>query len=344
MIKKFILSFGVFCSISVYSDEHEQRVVPYSIGYSIPAVKVVQEIPQKDRDFAFINPYDTKTYIYDTEESYYQDYQRSYFGVTSKKAGWDCLRHYEILGNGCIPYFVDLDQCDSKTLFHLPKELIWEAMHLEGVSYMHIDHTRFNHKRYYEILEQLLAYTRAHLTSEKMSAYLLETLNYSGQGKILVLSQNDRPEYLRDMILIGLKGNLQDRIVDVPKIPHVYKNYPGDIKKLYGKGMSYTKLLQDLDIDRENIAERIKNREFDLILYAEIHKLLSPTYYLGLPFYDLVSEYYHSNEIAYVYGDELHMYLEDPTQVFYPFQLPNLFVRENWLYELKKRRYFPAMQ
>ena len=29
---------------------------------------------------------------------------KKYFWITIK-AGWDCLRHYEILMNGCIPYF-----------------------------------------------------------------------------------------------------------------------------------------------------------------------------------------------------------------------------------------------
>lgn len=46
----------------------------------------------------------TYSYSYDTEAEYNKQYSESYFAVSSKKAGWDCLRHYEIIAAGCIPY------------------------------------------------------------------------------------------------------------------------------------------------------------------------------------------------------------------------------------------------
>ena len=170
----------------------------HPIQFAIPANKVVKEIPKKDRDFAFINPKDTSTYIYQSEEPYYKDYQRSYFGITCKKAGWDCMRHYEILANGCIPYFIDLDQCHPDTMAFLPKELILEAMHLPGVSYktLSIDHEQFDHARYQEIVTALLEHTRRYLTTEKMAQYLLDTMNYSGRKPILFLSYDTSPDYL----------------------------------------------------------------------------------------------------------------------------------------------------
>ena len=42
------------------------------------------------------------------ESDYYKDYQRSYFAITCKKGGWDCLRHYEILANAVSPTFLIL--------------------------------------------------------------------------------------------------------------------------------------------------------------------------------------------------------------------------------------------
>ena len=44
-----------------------------------------------------------------------------------EKAGWDCLRHYEIIGNGTIPYFHELEDCPPDTLHSFPKELILET-------------------------------------------------------------------------------------------------------------------------------------------------------------------------------------------------------------------------
>jgi hypothetical protein len=44
------------------------------------------------------------------EEDYYNDMQRSWFGLTCKKGGWDCLRHYEIIAAGALLLFRDYDR------------------------------------------------------------------------------------------------------------------------------------------------------------------------------------------------------------------------------------------
>ncbi len=269
----------------------------YPIGFSIPESKIVDAIPEKTSDFAFIIPGRLDTYIYDSESEYYRGYQKSYFAVTCKRGGWDCLRHYEILANGCIPYFVGLEQCDPQSLPFLPKDLILEAMHLDGVSYLKIDPEKFDKVKYNEILQKLLAYTREHLTSRHAADYLLDTLNYSGKGTVLFLNGDLAGDYLRCLTLIGLKEVLAEKIIDFPKVEHLYKGYP-DSKKLYGKGFSYTQILDDLPIDRNQIEERIKNREFELIIYGSIHR--------GLPFHDLVCQVYDPEKIVYLCGEDLH--------------------------------------
>jgi len=44
------------------------------------------------------------------EEDYYNDLSRSWFGLTCKKGGWDCLRHYEIIAAGALLLFKDYDK------------------------------------------------------------------------------------------------------------------------------------------------------------------------------------------------------------------------------------------
>lgn len=80
-----------------------------------------------------IDPSYMSTYKYDTEEEYYRMYQDSYFGLTSKKGGWDTLRHYEIIANGCIPLFVDIEKCPPKTLHLFPKDLCIFVKDMEWV-------------------------------------------------------------------------------------------------------------------------------------------------------------------------------------------------------------------
>lgn len=270
----------------------------YPIQLAIPESKIVDHIPLKDKDFADLVPGDFSTYVYTEESDYYNDYQRSYFAFTWKKDGWDCMRHYEILANGCIPYFVDLEKCDPRTMYFLPKELILEAMRLEGVSYGKIDHTVFDKAKYDEILSKLLEHTRQYLTTKNMASYILETINYKGTGKILFLSNGTKPDYMRCCLLIGLKQLLKELLIDYPKIPHIYESYSEDIHQLYGKGMSYTKIIEDIPIDRENLEQRIANREFDLIIYGSVHR--------GLRFHDLVQQVYSPDEIIYICGEDAH--------------------------------------
>lgn len=272
---------------------------PYPIQFSIPESKIVDKIPEKDRDFAYIIPGKLDTYIYNEESDYYKDYQRSYFAVTCKKAGWDCMRHYEILANGCIPYFLDLDDCHPQTMPFLPKDLIKEAMNLNGVSFPHIDHNLFDKEKYSQILNKLLDHTRNYLTTKSIANYLLQTIKYNGGGTLLFLSGHLAPDYMRCLTLAGLKEILGTRVIDYPKISHIYKSYPDNVKHLYGKGFSYTKIIDDLPVNREDIPQRIKNREFDIIIYGSIHR--------GLPFYDLVMQNYPPEKIAYICGEDAHI-------------------------------------
>jgi len=91
------------------------------ISFSIPAGKIEPEVlPQKTRLFATHVQCETAyelesirrecqpDYAFADEASYRHDLQTSRFAITMKKAGWDCMRHYEIAANGCVPCFFEL--------------------------------------------------------------------------------------------------------------------------------------------------------------------------------------------------------------------------------------------
>jgi hypothetical protein len=119
--KFFGLGIQYFKRELVYS---HKRLNP--ISFSIPTIKVNFN-KNKNKDKAYITPLDRSTYIYDNEKDYYNDYNEARFGITVKKAGWDCMRHYEIMANGCIPYFLDIDNCPSNTMHDFPKDLCKEV-------------------------------------------------------------------------------------------------------------------------------------------------------------------------------------------------------------------------
>jgi hypothetical protein len=120
----FNLGVNYFKRELIYTHE---KLLP--ISFAIPTSKVNFN-KNKIKDFSYITPHDTKTYIYNNEKDYYNDYNEARFGVTIKKAGWDCMRHYEILANGCIPHFLDISKCPDSTMVNFPKKLCLEVNNL----------------------------------------------------------------------------------------------------------------------------------------------------------------------------------------------------------------------
>jgi hypothetical protein len=88
------------------------------IAFSIPEEKIVDEPPAKQKPFGthIVDPEVAErigaatSYAFERESDYYRDLQISRFSITTKRAGWDALRHYEIAANGCVPCFRDLDR------------------------------------------------------------------------------------------------------------------------------------------------------------------------------------------------------------------------------------------
>ena len=117
---------------------------------------------------AFIIPGKPETYIYDTPDAYYRGYQEAFFGTTFKKAGWDCLRHYEILANGCIPFFPDIDDLPPETMFVFPVNLIRYGNTLWRSGSFRREAPA--------LAETLLEYTRKYLTTRFMAEYLLSAV------------------------------------------------------------------------------------------------------------------------------------------------------------------------
>jgi len=265
--------------------------------------KPFKEKPFKEKILSDLIPGDISTYIYNNEEEYYNEYKKSYFAITMKKAGWDCMRHYEILANGCIPYFIDIDKCPINTMALLPKSLFVKGNELYDKKFKDkkIDELSDEDIDEYSILiEELYSYTKNYLTTKNMAKYILQNSNFTiDDKKILFLSGCTMPDYLRCLTLHGFKELFGVNCHDYPKIPHIYKSDSIDFSKLYGKGITYTNLLDpslhNLNID---IKENIENKYYDIIIYGSFHR--------GMPYYDLISSLYHPNKIILLCGEDIH--------------------------------------
>ena len=143
----------------------------FPISFSIPEEKILKDVSnvKKEKFLADYIPSSSGSgYIYDTEEDYYKGYQVAYFGRTHRKGGWDCMRHYEILGNYCMPHFPDLAHCPQQTMANFPKKDI-----LEGNSLFDANDVG---DRYYELLDSVFEHTKKHLTTSASAKYVIDTL------------------------------------------------------------------------------------------------------------------------------------------------------------------------
>lgn len=111
------------------------------------------------------------------EEEYYEMYRQAYYGITYMKGGWDSLRHYEILMNGCIPLFLDIAGCPQNTLTSLPKDFLKDFMENNiriNDGAINVLHNDYQAK---EIIYEMLEWTERYCTTKALAEYVLETGN-----------------------------------------------------------------------------------------------------------------------------------------------------------------------
>lgn len=151
------------------------RAIP--ISFAMPEEKFLADgsCATKERLLAELIPGRRETYCFTDETEYYRAYAKSRFGLTMKKAGWDCLRHYEIIGSCCLPLFKGMEACPKSIMVEWPWTMQMEANHL----YAEADSGNADGKwatRYAELLARFYGYAQSHLTTAALARRFLETM------------------------------------------------------------------------------------------------------------------------------------------------------------------------
>jgi hypothetical protein len=282
----------------------------YPISYSIPSECFCKTKTKTKKiiDIAKLVPGKLDTYIYNDQETYYKMYQEGKFGITHKKYGWDCLRHYEILANNCIPLFKNLENCPKNTMINIPKN---DIIYINK-KFMN---KNLSEDEYAKQLNKIFNYSINNLTCKKNAEYFINKildlnsdLKNKKNIKILMLSGMigyRNVNYTRELLSIGLRKILNENFIEYPKINVIYKNCK-NIKKYIGKGFTYGKILDDININRDNIENRIKNKEFDIIIYGKTGKKRGEIDDLiNLKYWNTVHKNYDKNKIIFIYGGDL---------------------------------------
>lgn len=146
-----------------------------TISFSIPEEKIIKELPLKTKLFpkhivdeeVSKNVDGSKTkYVFSCEEDYYLDLQSSKFGITTKRSGWDCLRHYEIAANGAVICFKNLNK---KPINCAPHGLIpgTNCLSYQNYNDLNLQLAEITDERYRELQKASLAWIKNNTTVEK---------------------------------------------------------------------------------------------------------------------------------------------------------------------------------
>lgn len=200
-INEQIISKGVYFKRELISKNIKNV---YPINFAIPKEKIINTINTKPINvLAPIIPGKNSAYVYKNEKDYYLKYQDSIFALTYKKLGWDSLRHYEILMNGCVPLFLNIDKCPKKILTNFPKKILFDVFKQYSWVLNHFFPTKIYKKKFLtiekfflyfcnlfkkkhtgisfissypeiiEIKQQLLNYTKKSLTTENVAKNII---------------------------------------------------------------------------------------------------------------------------------------------------------------------------
>jgi hypothetical protein len=267
-----------------------ESMIPFS--YCIPDEFIVDSVPEKTQIQSFVVPNMKYSFGPGEQQLYYNEYRRSRFAVTRKKGGWDCMRHYEILANGCIPIFENLEECPYFTMTTFPKDLVLKA----NRELLPWDDSYI--PKYNEIVQQLLDHCRKYCSVSARTDFFLS--QFPGAKKILMISGNHHVNYLRETLAIGLRRKLGANFVDYPKLDVLYNT--ADLSNKIGFGYSYGGLLPDIPIDRSNTVRRLLQHEFDVIIYGKVG------YAENGPRGNMdkieVAPNYRPREVAFLYGGD----------------------------------------
>jgi hypothetical protein len=94
--------------------------------------------------------------------------------------------------------------------------------------------------------------------------------------RVLFLHANTE-DYLADSLLHGLRLVLGELVVDVPRRDALYDDLPENRRgELYGRGFTLYARLQDPGPDRQRAMTRLDAGEFDVVVFADIHRNWAP--------------------------------------------------------------------
>src|SRR5262249_24574969 len=98
-----------------------------------------------------------------------------------------------------------------------------------------------------------------------------------------------------DMLFHGLRSLFGPSVVDYPRLPYMYQGF-SSLDLLYGRGFTLYGLLPDVEVDRTDVAAKIRDRFYDLIVYGSVHRSMEMLH--------LILDNYMRHEVLFIDGED----------------------------------------
>eukprot|EP00667_Euglena_gracilis_P008528 EG_transcript_8644 len=202
------------------------------------------------------------------EEAYLAKYAAARTVFTKRKAGWDCLRHLEILVAGALYRFRDPSGLDPLTMFHHPKECFAEMAAAASLS----------DAEYGRLRQEVWEFFRNHLTCDSLVRFMMRAAGFDpcASGPVLFLDRYlaRHIDYQANSVFAGLRDVLGPNL-HVWQEPHyMYADWDGDYRKLYGNGMGFAMALDPAlhspGVPDGEVVRRLRAGYYKLVVYGSV--------------------------------------------------------------------------
>jgi hypothetical protein len=151
----------------------------HPIGFGVPEDIIVDEEFTKNKLVSNLSMYEIGySYNVNQEDEYYNEFKRSFFARTMRKAGWDSFRNYEIVASGALPLFKNYQDIPPLTMVHWDKNLLKESYDLFWRFDLSGENESFfpNIDDYKSIRKEFLKMTKERLSTKSIFNNILEKL------------------------------------------------------------------------------------------------------------------------------------------------------------------------
>lgn len=277
----------------------------YKISVGIP--DDIISVNEKTKDFAVNVIGGSIELLCLSEEDYWDNLKKSKFICIANN---DESFIWEALSCGCIPYLLNVKTVPLQKLYSVPSLL--------GLSVCNIDMNVFPVIQYNELLNYFYDYIHKYVKCTAIIESFFKTIQYIPKIVLFLIPTCTIEEFeLQSSVLYGLKKHLGNtNVIDYPVQQCMYSTIAKKRHLFPRHGYTYAyKLNSTTPIDRTNIEEKIKNKEFDIIIitgiFSKESQKITRTKAGDFPFQKSIYKNYPKNKLIFIDGHTNHKTSEE---------------------------------